>query len=142
MPRTATTAQNESIDRLNLLFGEGTILFTLVGSAASREYGLFRPANDWDFVVNEHQRAMNILTRSGEFAIDSCNPANTNCTQLDLKTRVKIDLLMSGSRINDCVWLNGIPDSDPLPIPSGDWIWRCRALTDGSHEAEGRSAVM
>jgi hypothetical protein len=117
MLRTAITAQNKSIDRLNLLFGDATILFTLVGSAACREYGLSRPANDLDFVVNGYQHAMNILTRSGGFALESCNPANTNCTQVDLKTGVKIDFLMSGTRINDRVWLNGIHYSDPLPIP-------------------------
>ena len=42
----AGAAQNETLERLKHLLGGRKILFTLVGSAACREYGLSRTAND------------------------------------------------------------------------------------------------
>ncbi len=76
MLHRAITAQNQTVERLKSLFHGEPIPFTLVGSAACREYGLSRDAKDLDFVVNGHAQAMIILTRSGEYkpVLDSPDP--------------------------------------------------------------------
>jgi hypothetical protein len=103
-----------------LLFDEEEIRFTLVGSAACREYGLSRIANDLDFVVSGYPQAMRVLLSSGKYrpVLDSPDPTERTCTQLDLRTGVTIDFLTAGIRINDRTWLNSVFYTDPLPIPS------------------------
>jgi hypothetical protein len=115
-------AQNETLERLKHLLGGRKILFTLVGSAACREYGLSRTANDLDFVVDPYEPAMEILNASGEFeAVFDDHPDTTQrtCTKRDTKTGVRIDFLKSGIRINDgSRWVMGRKYRDPMPIPT------------------------
>jgi hypothetical protein len=120
MLRSATSAQNESIERLKSMFSGEPVLFTLVGSAACREYGLSRTAKDLDFVVDGYSQAMDILLRSGRYrlVLEDSDPTGRTCSQWDLKTGVQIDFLMGGIRITDRAWFCGVMYSDPLPIPS------------------------
>lgn len=117
----ATAAQKETFERLmELLSGKG-ILFSLVGSAACREYGLSRAANDLDFVVYPYKEAMDLLDASGAFepVIDD-HPDTTarTCTKRDTKTKVKIDFLTGGIRINNGSRpIEGEFYRDPIQIP-------------------------
>jgi hypothetical protein len=99
----ADAAQNETLERLKHLLGGRKILFTLVGSAGCREYGLSRIANDLDFVVDPYETAMEILNATGEFEpiLDDPDPTRRTCTKRDTKTGVRVDFLKSGIRIND-----------------------------------------
>jgi len=116
----ADAAQNETLERLKHLLGGKKILFTLVGSAGCREYGLSRTANDLDFVVDPYEPAMDILNASGEFEpVSDDHPDTTQrtCTKRDTKTGVRVDFLKSGIRINDgSRWVMGRKYRDPMPI--------------------------
>jgi hypothetical protein len=116
----ATAAQSETFERLKELLGGKGILFTLAGSAACREYGLSRAANDLDFVVDPYERAMEILIASEEYQlVGIANPTDPTCTRRDTKTNVKVDFLKGGIRINDGT--RPIGDAryrDPMPIPA------------------------
>ena len=115
-------AQNETLEHLKHLLGRGKILFTLVGSAGCREYGLSRTANDLDFVVDPYEPAMEILDASGQFEpVSDDHPDATlrTCTKRDTKTGVTIDFLKGGIRINDgSRWVMGRKYRDPMPIPT------------------------
>lgn len=120
MLKYATNQQNETLDRLSFLFRGSEILFTLVGGAACREYGLQRPTKDLDFVVKPYPLAMDILSASGSFnlVIDDCpDVTGRTCTRKDTKTGVFVDFLTGGIRITDHVSLGRCEYSDPLPIP-------------------------
>jgi three-Cys-motif partner protein len=118
--RSTTTAQNETIERLKSLFDGKSIRFTLIGSAACREYGLSRPARDLDFVVGGYVNATGLLAGTREYKpiLGSADPTGRTCTQRDLRTGVDVDFLSEGIRINDRVWLGYTFYSDPMPIPS------------------------
>jgi hypothetical protein len=118
--RCATNPENETLDRLALLFRGSGILFTLVGSAACREYGLRRLAKDLDLVVKPYHLAMDVLSASGEFNLvvdDSPDMTGRTCTRRDTRTGVLVDFLTGGIRITDHVLLGPVEYSDPLPIP-------------------------
>ena len=120
MLKCATNQQNETLDRLTLLFRGRGILFTLVGGAACREYGLRRPAKDLDFVVKPYSVAMDILSESGAFSlvVDDCpDVTGRTSTRKDRKTGVLVDFLTGGIRITDHVFLGPFEYSDPLPFP-------------------------
>lgn len=115
----ADAAQLKPSKRLKHLHGGRKILFTLVGSAGCREYGLSRTANDLDFVVDPYETAMEILNASGELeaVLDDPDPTQRTCTKLDTKTGVRVDFLKSGIRINDGSRLiGGARYRDPMPI--------------------------
>ncbi len=117
---TATSQENETLDRLKFLFRGSEILFTLVGAAACREYGLRRPTKDLDFVVKPYPLAMEILSASGAFnlVVDDCpDVTGRTCTQKDTKTGVLVDFLTGGIHITDHAMLGSSEYSDPLPIP-------------------------
>ncbi len=118
----ADAEQNETLERLKHLLGERKILFTLVGSAGCREYGLSRTADDLDFVVDPYEKAMDILNASGEFepvVVGVPDTTRRTCTKRDTKTGVRVDFLKSGIRINDgSRWIMGVKYRDPLPIHS------------------------
>jgi len=116
----ATNQENETLNRLTCLFRGSGILFTLVGGAACREYGLRRPTKDLDFVVKPYRLAMDILSASGVFnlVVDDCpDVTGRTCTRKDTKTGVLVDFLTGGIRITDHALLGGFEYSDPLPIP-------------------------
>jgi hypothetical protein len=116
----ATNPENETLDRLAVSFRETGILFTLVGAAACREYGLRRPTKDLDFVVKPYSLAMDILSATGAFNLvvdDFPDRTGRTCTRKDLKTGVLVDFLTGGIRITDRVLFGLIEYSDPLPIP-------------------------
>jgi hypothetical protein len=118
----ADAAQNATLERLKLFLADKGILFTLVGSAACREYGLSRSANDLDFVVDPYDRAMKILGESGEFELvvdDHPDMTRRTCTKRDTKTGVKIDFLTGGIRINDGPAPFYCRDLIPIPTPTG-----------------------
>lgn len=116
----ATDQQNETFDRLKVLFGKGqSIRFTLVGAAAGREYGLTRATKDLDIVVSPYPAAMAALLNSGfQESFDDPDRTGRTCTQIDVKTSVPVDFLTGGIRINDgTLQLRGGIVIDPLPIP-------------------------
>jgi hypothetical protein len=118
--KCATNQENETLSRLTVLFRGRGILFTLVGGAACREYGLRRPTKDLDFVVKPYPFAMDILSASGAFNLvvdDFPDATGRTCTQKDTKTGVLVDFLTGGIRITDHVLLGPSEYSDPLPIP-------------------------
>jgi hypothetical protein len=118
--KCATNQQNETLDRLTFLFRGSGILFTLVGGAACREYGLRRPTKDLDFVVKPYPFAMDILSTSGAFnlVVDDCpDVTGRTCTRKDTKTGVLVDFLTGGIRITHNALLGPFEYSDPLPIP-------------------------
>jgi hypothetical protein len=119
----ATDAQNETFEKLKLIFVERDIRFTLVGAAACREYGLPRPTLDLDVVVAPYPIAIATLSKSGEFVLDDHDPAVTNrtCTQKHLKTGILVDFLTGGIRINNQIHFQGgiVHDAIPIPHPSG-----------------------
>jgi hypothetical protein len=120
--KCATNEENETLDRLTFLFRDRGILFTLVGGAACREYGLLRPTKDMDFVVKPYPLAMDILSASGEFnlVVDDCpDLEGRTCTRKDTRTGVLVDFLTGGIRITDHALLGPFDYSysDPLPIP-------------------------
>lgn len=120
MLKCATNQENETLDRLTFLFRGSGILFTLVGGAACREYGLRRPTKDLDFVVKPYPLGMDILSASGAFnlVVDDCpDMTGRTCTRRDTKTGVLVDFLTGGIRITDRVLLGLFEYSDPLPIP-------------------------
>jgi hypothetical protein len=120
MLRHADAAQNETVERLKHVLRGRKILFTLVGSAGCREYGLSRTANDLDFVVDPYELAMEILDASGQFEpVSDDHPDTTlrTCTKRDTKIGIKVDFLKSGIRINDgSRWVMGRKYRDPMPI--------------------------
>jgi hypothetical protein len=118
--KCATKPENEALDRLTFLFRGSGILFTLVGGAACREYGLRRLTKDLDFVVKPYPLAMDILSASGAFnlVVDDCpDVTGRTCTRKDAKTGVLVDFLTGGIRITDHALLDHFEYSDPLPIP-------------------------
>jgi hypothetical protein len=118
--KCATNQENETLDRLTFLFRERGILFTLVGGAACREYGLRRPTKDLDFVVKPYPLAMDILSASGAFILavdDFPDMTGRTCTQNDTKNGVSVDFLTGGISITDHALLGPFEYSDPLPIP-------------------------
>jgi hypothetical protein len=118
--KCATNQENETLERLTFLFRGSGILFTLVGGAACREYGLRRPTKDLDFVVKPYPLAMYILSSSGAFSlvVDDCpDVTGRTCTRKDTKTGVLVDFLTDGIRITDHAKLGRFEYSDPLPIP-------------------------
>jgi len=118
--KCATNQENETLDRLAFLFRGSGILFTLVGGAACREYGLRRTTKDLDFVVKPYPLAMKILSTLDAFdlVVDDCpDPTGRTCTQKDTKTGVLVDFLTGGIRITDHALLGPFEYSDPLPIP-------------------------
>ena len=121
MLKCATNEENETLKRLTTLFRGREVLFTLVGGAACREYGLRRLAEDLDFVVSPYPLAMDILSASGSFSPvidDHPDTTRRTCTQRDMKTGVLVDFLTGGIRITDRVSLSPFRlYSDPLPIP-------------------------
>ena len=129
MLKRATKQDNETLDRLAFLFrGRGT-LFTLVGGAACREYGLRRPTKDLDFVVTPYNVAMDILSASGGLELvvdDHPDVTGRTCTRRDTKTGVLVDLLTGGIRITDRVLLGHVEYSDPLPVPRAFGVRQCR----------------
>lgn len=121
MLKRATDAENETLNRLMHLFRGRGILFTLVGGAACREYGLQRQAKDLDFVITPYVLAMDILAASGEFAPvidDRPDSTGRTCTQKATNTGVLVDFLTGGIRITDRAVLPFGEYSDPLPIPA------------------------
>jgi hypothetical protein len=117
----ADAAQNKTLERLKHFLDEQGILFTLVGSAACREYGLSRTANDLDFVVDPYDPAMKILGESGGFepVLGDPDPTKRTCTKRDTKTTVKVDFLTGGIRINDGPVPFYCRDLIPIPMPTG-----------------------
>jgi len=116
----ATNEENETLKHLKALFRGREILFTLVGGAACREYGLRRLAKDLDFVVGAYPLAMDILSASGTFSPvidDHPDATRRTCTQRDSETGVLVDFLTGGIRITDHVFFPFGLYSDPLPIP-------------------------
>jgi hypothetical protein len=116
----ATDQEKETLERLTSLFRDSGILFTLVGGAACREYGLRRQTKDLDFVVKPYPLAMDILSASGAFdlVVDDCpDVTGRTCTRKDTRTGVLVDFLTGGIRITDHVLLGPFEYSDPLPIP-------------------------
>jgi hypothetical protein len=129
--KCATNQENETLDRLTLLFRGSGILFTLVGGAACREYGLRRPTKDLDFVVKPYPLAMDLLSASGTFnlVVDDCpDVTGRTCTRRDTKTGVLVDFLTGGIRITDHVLLGHVQYSDPLPIPEPSGIGNVATL--------------
>ena len=120
MLKQATPAQKATFERLRVLFSAKGVKFTLAGAAACREHGLRRPTDDLDIVISPYTAAIDILLRSGKFAVspDSKDWTNRTCTLQDLKTGVLIDFLTGGIRINDHTWFPGGEVHDPLPIPN------------------------
>ncbi len=120
MLKCATNHENETLDRLTFLFRGRGILFTLIGGAACREYGLRRPTKDLDFIVKPYPVAMEILSASGAFNLvvdDFPDLTGRTCTRMDTKTGVLVDFLTGGIRITDHAVLGPSEYSDPLPIP-------------------------
>jgi hypothetical protein len=120
----ATDAQNETFEKLKLVFGDSDIKFTLIGAAACREYGMPRLTNDLDIVIVPYPKAMIALSRSGEFVVvedDHPDPTNRTCTQRHTPTAVQVDFLTGGIRINNrCIVEGGIVhDAIPIPYPTG-----------------------
>jgi hypothetical protein len=120
MLKHAMPAQNETFERLRVLFSAVDIKFTLVGAAACREHGLPRPTDDLDIVVSPYATAIDVLSRSGEFIVcpESVDWTSRTCTQRHVKTAVLVDFLTGGIRINDHTFLPGGVIYDPLPIPN------------------------
>jgi hypothetical protein len=118
MLKHATPAQNETFERLRVLFSAKGIKFTLVGAAACREHGLPRPTDDLDIVVCHQPSAVALLCSSGEFLTPkSDDQTNSPCTLQDVKTGVRVDFLTGDTRINDHTLFPGGEIHDPLPIP-------------------------
>lgn len=117
MLKCATNQENETLDRLTFLFRGRGILFTLVGGAACREYGLRRPTKDLDFVAKPYPLAMDILSTSGAFnlVVDDCpDVTGRTCTRKDAKTGVLVDFLTGGIRITDHALLGTFRSSASL----------------------------
>jgi hypothetical protein len=110
--------ERDTVERLHRLFSQNNVLFTLVGGAACREYGLSRPINDLDFVVNPYPVAASVLAASFDFAeFGEPDPTHRTCTMKDLKTGVLVDLVAGGIRITDGALFGNVHYCDPLPIP-------------------------
>jgi len=134
MLKRATDKQNETLERLKVLFGKrGSIRFTLVGAAAGREYGLTRTTTDLDIVVSPYTTAMAALLNS-EFheSLDDPDITGRTCTQIDMTTSVPVDFLTGGIRINDGSHQlrSGGIIIDPLPMPLPSGFGNVAPLTD------------
>src|SRR6266496_6105107 len=103
MLKRATDKQNETFERLKVLFGkEQSIRFTLVGATACREHGLTRLTNDLDIVVSPYATAMAAILNSGfQECRDDLDRTGRTCTQVDVITSVPVDFLTGGILIND-----------------------------------------
>ena len=118
MLKFLTASERETTERLDRLFSQNGVRFTLVGGAACREYGLSRSIKDLDFIVSPYPVAARVLATSCEFAeFGEPDPTHRTCTMQDLKTGVLVDLVAGGIRITDGALLGQVRYSDPLPIP-------------------------